>query len=123
VLLLRLRAMALLLLEHASSYAELGAAAVEEYRRALLRRALLLSIGVLLGVAGLAALWLGGLVALWETPWRLAYVMGSAMVLLVIAGATLYGALARSEPGPSTGMLRAELRKDMELFQQWKGTL
>lgn len=115
--------MALLLLEHASSYAELGAAAAEEYRRALLRRALLLLVGLVAAVAGLTGLWIGGLVAVWDTPWRLAYVMGSAMVMLVTAGATLYCALARSEPGPSAGLLRSELRKDMELFQQWKGTL
>lgn len=115
--------MALLLLEHASAYVELGAAAAEECRRALLRRALLLFVGLIAAVAGLAGLWLAGLVAVWDTAWRLTYVLGSALVMLVTAGVTLYCALARSEPGPSAGMLRSELRKDKELFQQWKATL
>jgi hypothetical protein len=121
--LLRLRAMALLLLEHASSYAELGAAAAAEYRRALLRRALLLFVGLFTGVAGLAALWIAGLAAVWDSPWRLPYVLCSALVMIAAAGTCLYCALARREPGPSAGILRSELRKDMELFQQWKATL
>jgi uncharacterized membrane protein YqjE len=121
--LLRLRAMALLLVEHASSYAELGAAAAAEYRRALIRKLVLLVIGALTCVAGLAALWTAGLIAVWDTGWRLGYAVGSALVLLAIAGASFYCALARQQIGPSGGMLRSELRKDMELFRQWKATL
>lgn len=115
--------MALLLLEHASSYAELGAAAAAEYRRDLIRRLVLLCVGAFTAVAGLAALWITGLIAVWDTGWRLAYAMGSAMVMLVGAATALYCALARSDPGPSVGLLRSELRKDLELFEQWKATL
>lgn len=120
---MRLRAMAMLLLEHASSYAELGAAAAAEYRRALLRRALLLFAGLLSGVAGLAALWIAGLLAAWNTPWRLTYVLASALAMLATAAVCLYCALARNKPGTATGILCSELRKDMELFQEWKATL
>lgn len=115
--------MARLLLEHVSSYAELGAAAAAEYRRAWMRRLVLLLAGFLAAMTGLAALWAAGLIAFWETTWRLAYALGSAMALLVAGGACLYGALARAEPGPSAGILRSELRKDKELFEQWKATL
>lgn len=115
--------MALLLLEHASSYAELGAAAAAEYRRAWRRRLVLLVAGVIATIAGLSALWTAGLIAVWETPWRLAYAMGSAMALLLAAGACVHGALTRTGPGPSAGILQSELRKDKELFEQWKATL
>lgn len=115
--------MALLLLEHAGSYAELGAAAAAEYRRALRRRLVLLLAGFVMAMTGLSALWTAGLIAVWETPGRLAYAMGSALALLLVAAASLHSALARSEPGPSAGSLRSELRKDRELFEQWKATL
>jgi hypothetical protein len=120
---LRLQALLRQLLEHADSYTELGAAALAEYRSAWRRRLVWLLVGAVTGIAALATMWATGLVALWETPWRLAYVAGSAMVLLVISGAALHAALARGAPGPSAGLLRSELRKDMELWQQWKRTL
>ena len=121
--LLRLQALFGLLVQHASSYAELGAAAAAEYRRAWARRCVLLLVAVATGIAGIAAAWTTGLVALWDTPWRLAYVAGSAMLLLLVAGISLYLALVPRTAGPSAGLLRSELRKDMELFQEWKRTL
>jgi uncharacterized membrane protein YqjE len=121
--LLRLQALLTLLMRHASSYVELGAAAAAEYRKAWARRFVLLLIGITAAFAGVLALWATGLVALWDTDWRLAYVAGSAMVLLVTAAGTLYGALSRRPAGPSSGVLQSELRKDMELFQEWKSTL
>ncbi len=121
--LLRIKALLGLLLRHASSYSELAVAAAAEYRRALARRLLLLAIGTVAALAGVFAAWATGLVALWDTPWRLAYVGGSALVLLVVAGACLYYALSARSPGPSSGVLRSELRKDMELLQEWKRSL
>jgi len=123
VTLLRIQALLRLLLQHAGSYAELGAAAAAEYRSAWARRLVMLLVAIVSGIAGIAALWGTGLVALWDTPWRLAYVAGSAMALLIAAGATLYAAFSSRPAGPSSGMLRAELKKDMELFQEWKCTL
>ena len=112
-----------LLLQHASSYAELGAAAAAEYRSAWARRIILAVVGVAAGIAGLVALWCTGLVALWDTPWRLAYVGGTALILLVVAGGSLWYALTSHPAGPSSRLLRAEFDKDMELFQEWKSTL
>ena len=121
--LLRLQALLTLLMRHASSYVELGAAAAAEYRTAWTRRIVVRLVGITAGFAGVMALWATGLVALWDTDWRLAYVAGSAMVLLVTAAATLYGAFARRRAGPSSDVLQSELRKDMELFLEWKSTL
>jgi H+/Cl- antiporter ClcA len=121
--LLRLQALFKLLMRHASSYVELGAAAAAEIRNAWARRIVLLLVGLIAGLVGVVALWATGLVALWDSDWRLAYVAGSAMVLLVTAAGTLWGALARRPAGPSSDVLQSELRKDMELFQEWKSTL
>jgi uncharacterized membrane protein YqjE len=121
--LLRIKALLGLLVRHASSYVELAAAAAVEYRSALARRLLLLAVGLVTAVAGLLAAWATGLVALWNTPWRLAYVGGSALLLLVVAGVTLYYALLSRPAGPSSRVLRSELEKDMELLQEWKHSL
>ncbi|HWL62487.1 MAG TPA: hypothetical protein VNQ32_06810 [Steroidobacteraceae bacterium] len=121
--LLRIKALLGLLVRHASSYAELAVAAAAEYRVALARRLVLLAVGVVTALAGLFAAWATGLVALWDTPWRLAYVGGSALLLLLVAGTSLYYALSARSPGPSGGVLRSELRKDMELLQEWKRSL
>lgn len=121
--LLRIKALLGLLVRHASSYAELAAAAAAEYRSALARRLVLLAVGMVTAVCGLFAAWATGLVAVWDTPWRLAYVGGTALLLLVVAGASLYYALAARTAGPSSGVLQAELRKDMELLQEWKRSL
>lgn len=112
-----------LLLQHLGSYLDLGAAAAAEYRSAWIRRVLLFVVAMATGIAGVVALWIAGLVALWDTPWRLAYAACSAALLLVIAVGTLYSAMGARTTGPSASVLRAELRKDMELFQQWKQTL
>jgi hypothetical protein len=112
-----------LLAQHASAYAQLGAAAAAEYRGVWVRRIVLVLVAALTGMAGLAALWATGLIALWNTPWRIAYVGISAGLLIAVAGFTLWAALSRKSPGPSAGVLKAELQKDMELFHQWKSTL
>ena len=70
-----------------------------------------------------AGLGCAGLLLLWNTPWRLAYVLASAVVLLIVAICALRGAVGSRSPGPSTGALKSELQKDMELFHQWKSTL
>jgi hypothetical protein len=58
-------------------------------------RAVLLLVAVATGVAGLGTLWVTGLIALWDSGWRLTYVFATGMVLLVLAGVALYGALSR----------------------------
>jgi hypothetical protein len=117
------QALVRLLLEHFGAYLNLGAAVAAEYRSAWARRLVLLLVAVVTAIAGVVAAWGAGLVALWDTPWRLAYVAGSAALLLVIAGISLYGAVTGRPAGRSARILRTELHKDMELFQQWKQTL
>ncbi|MET0279569.1 MAG: hypothetical protein ABW278_00395 [Steroidobacteraceae bacterium] len=120
---MRIHALLLLLAQHIGSYMELGAAAATEYRSAWVRRAVLVTTGLAVGIVGLVALWGAGLVAVWDSSWRVAYAGGSAVVLLAIAGAVLYSGLAARMSGPSSGVLKSELRKDVELFQEWKSTL
>lgn len=108
---------------HLLCYLQLGATAAAEYRSAWVRRLVLLLAGAVLAMAGLAALWIAGLVALWDTPWRLFYAAVSALLLLVVAAVMLYRALTPPAAGPAARTIRAEFRKDMELFQEWKSTL
>jgi hypothetical protein len=112
-----------LLTRHAASYVGLTAAAAAEWRDAWMRRFTLLCLAIAAGTAGLATLWGSGLLLLWDTRWRLVYSFGTAMLLVVVALCALRGALGRHSAGPSTGVLKSELQKDMELFQQWKSTL
>jgi hypothetical protein len=118
-----LQALIGLLARHAASYVELSAAAAAELRNAWVRRFLMLWLALATGIAGAAALWGAGLLLLWNTPWRLAYAFGSAVLLLIVALIALRGALGRGSAGPSAGALKSELQKDMELFHQWKSTL
>jgi len=108
---------------HLGSYFELGAAAAAEFRRALARRALCVFMGMAASIVGLLALWGSGLISVWESTWRLPYAVVSAVLLLAVGVWLLRSAMARTHSGPSTGVLRSELQKDMELFQQWKSTL
>lgn len=121
--LLRIKSLLGLLVRHANSYLELGAAAAAEYRAALARRLVLLAVGLVTASGGLVAAWATGLVALWDTAWRLAYVGGSALLLLAVAGTCLYYALLSRPAGPSSSVLRSELQKDMELLQEWNHSL
>ena len=117
------QALLLQLVRHLGCYVQLGASAAIEYRSTWLRRALLLLIAVVAGTAGLTALWMAGLVALWDTQYRLTYVIVTAATVLVIAGVALYLVLSKASAGPAADVLGSELRKDMELFLQWKSTL
>lgn len=120
---MRAQALVRLLVQHFGSYLDLGAAAVAEYRSAWARRLVLFVVAAATGIAGVVALWATGLVALWDTPWRLGYVAGSAVLLLAVAAGAMYGAVASRPAGRSAGVLRSEFNKDMELFQQWKQSL
>jgi hypothetical protein len=122
-MILRFQAVALELARHAGAYVELGAAAAAEWRSAWKRRLAMLVVGATAGMAGVAVSWAAGLVALWDTRWRLIYLLISAALLLAVGTTMLYYALARRSSGPATGFLRSELRKDLELLQQWKSTL
>lgn len=120
--LLRLEAVIQQLARHFAPYLELGVAAADEYRGAVVRRLVLLLLAIPVALVGIAALWATGLVALWDTQWRLAYAAGSALVLLAAAAAALYGALGRRAPGHYGDLLRTEIRKDMELLREWKSS-
>jgi hypothetical protein len=112
-----------LLARHLASYLELGAAAAVEYRGTLARRVVLALVGLIVAIAAVIAVWTAGLVALWETPWRLGYAATSALVLLVAAIFILRAALGPRPAGACAGALRVEMDKDMELFREWKSTL
>jgi len=118
-----LQAVVGLLARHTASYVELSAAAASEWRGAWMRRIVMLLVALVASVAGICALWGAGLLLLWDTPWRLYYVLGSALLLLIVAAWALNGAMGRRSAGPSSGALKSELQKDLELFHQWKGTL
>lgn len=111
-----------LLVQHVGNYADLGTAAAAEYRDTLARRVLLAVVAAVAGVTGLAALWATGLAAVWNTPWRVLYLGVSAALLIAVALWALGGALSTKADGPSVRLLKAELRKDLELFEQWKST-
>ncbi len=104
-------------------YAQLGLAAVGEYRAALMRRLVWAVVAVVFGLAGLAAAWMIGLAVFWDTPHRLTYVISSAVALLLVAGIAAVLALKSPRPGNASGLLREEFNKDRELFAQWTRTL
>jgi uncharacterized membrane protein YqjE len=112
-----------LVAQHLASYVELGSAAAAEFRSALARRLAFVVVAALAGTVGLAVLWSAGLLAFWGTPWRMMYIVVSGVILVGAAGWALWHAVATTRSGPSAGILRSELSKDMELFQQWKSTL
>lgn len=122
---LALRLLAILrpLGSHLSGYAQLGMAAAGEYRAALVRRLCWAAVAIVAGMAGLAATWMIGLVAFWDTRWRLTYVIVSAVVLLLLAIAAAVLALSKTHPGRSAALLREEFNRDRELISEWTRTL
>lgn len=112
-----------LLTQHLGSYAQLGCAAATECRSAWARRLSLLVVAMATGMGGLVALWVAGLIAVQDTPWRMAYAAISALVMLGVATWAMREALAPRSSGPSADVLKAELQKDLELLQQWKRTI
>jgi len=119
----RLPAVLLALARHLGLYAQLGAAAAVEYRGAWIRRIALALLAAVTFIAGSCALWLTGLMAVWDSPWRMTYVVGSAVLLLLFAAVAWVVAMAQPTTGPVTGVLKSELQKDAELFEQWQSTM
>ena len=119
---MRLDRMIRSLAEHLGSYLELGILAAAEYREFWLRRLILAAVVVVAGMWGLAIAWIAGLIFLWDTAWRLPFVIGSAVLLLGAAGWSLGLLLARTSDGPSVSVLKSELKNDRELFEEWKRT-
>jgi hypothetical protein len=70
----------------------------------------------------LLALWTSGLIAFWDSTWRVPYAAVSGLLLLALGIWLLRSAMAGGSSGPSAVVLRSELQKDMELYQQWKST-
>jgi hypothetical protein len=120
---MRAQALLLQLARHLGYYLQLGAVAAAEYRGACMRRVVMMLVGVVTGVIGLAALWSVGLFALWDTQWRMPYALGSTVVLLAASAWSIHRAMAPVPGGPAVGMLKAEMDKDLELFHQWKTTI
>jgi uncharacterized membrane protein YqjE len=120
---MRLPAVLRALARHLGIYAQLGAAAAVEYRSAWLRRIWLAVAAIIAFVAGSCALWLAGLMAVWDTGWRMAYVVGSAVLLLLFAVVAWLIAMTRPAAGPVASVLKSELHKDAELFQQWQSSI
>ena len=120
---MRLPAVLLALARHLGTYIQLGAEAASEVRSALIRRVVLALLAAAAFIAGSAALWLAGLMAVWQSPWRMAYVVGSGVLLLLFAVVAWLVAMMRPASGPATGILKSELNKDAELFQQWQSTI
>jgi uncharacterized membrane protein (UPF0136 family) len=120
---MRVQALLLQLARHLGYYLQLGAVAAVEYRGTCVRRLVMMLLGLVTGIVGLAALWCAGLLALWDTPWRMAYVLVSSAVLIAVSAWSMYRALAPAPGGAAAGMLKSEMDKDMELFHQWKSTI
>jgi hypothetical protein len=120
---MRAQALLLQLARHLGYYLQLGVVAAAEYRGACMRRVVLMLVGLATGILGLAALWCAGLFALWDTSWRMPYVLFSTATLLVASAWSIQRALAPAPAGHAAGMLKAEMDKDMELFHQWKSTI
>ncbi len=104
-------ALLLQLARHLGCYLQLGATAAGEYRSAWVRRTVLLMVAMATCAAGFAALWVAGLVGLWDTPWRLTYILATATLLLVVAIVTLYRALTTPAAGPAAQVFGSEMRK------------
>jgi membrane protein implicated in regulation of membrane protease activity len=107
---------------HLGSYVELMGQAACEYRSAFLRRALLAAGALFMGTAALAATWTTGLATLWDTPWRIAYCIASAVLCLATTMVLALLANRRSEPGPHIRTLREEATQDLALLQEWRRT-
>lgn len=111
------------LTQHLGAYAQLGAAAVDEYRTALARRLAWALLALVAGTAGLAATWMIGLAVFWDTPWRVAYVASTAAALLLIGAIAAYVAMSAPRSGQAARVLRTELHRDRELFEEWTRNL
>jgi hypothetical protein len=120
---MRAQALLLQLARHLGYYLQLGAVAAAEYRGACARRVVMMLGAVVAGIVGLVAMWMAGLLALWDSPWRIAYALGTGLALLVASAMAVHRALAPRRSGAASGMLKAEMEKDLELFHQWKSTI
>jgi hypothetical protein len=107
---------------HLGSYLELAGPAAVEYR-ASFRRRLILALGaVVLAVATLLAAWTTGLALFWDTPWRLAYCIGSVLLCLAATAALAVLAARQAPPGPHSRILKDEAAQDFALLQEWRRT-
>jgi uncharacterized membrane protein YqjE len=120
---MHLQALLLQIARHLGCYVQLGAEAASEYRSTWVRRAVLALVAVATCTVAATAVWAAGLVAMWDTPWRLAYVATTAALLVIAAIVLCIRAFSSPRQGAAAGIFESELRKDVELFQQWKSTL
>jgi len=106
--------------QHLGSYAELMGLAASEYRASFRRRALLVSAAIAMAFVTLLAAWTTGLALLWDTPSRLTYCIGSALVCLIATVVLMLLALNRRTQGPHGQTLREEALQDLALLQEWR---
>jgi hypothetical protein len=111
------------LVQHTSSYTGLVCDAAGEYRSRFVRRVVLLVSAVVLGVVGLVAAWAAGLIAVWDSAFRMYYAVGSALVALIVSGLLVSMVIKAPVPGPRVSRLKRELAMDAQLFHDWKNSL
>jgi uncharacterized membrane protein YqjE len=107
-------------IQHLGSYIELLAQAAAEYRASLLKRALFAIAALVAAMATLVSAWITGLALLWDSQWRMAYCVGSALLCLLATIVFTLFALRRPAPGPSIRILRQEASQDLALLQEWQ---
>ncbi|MEO6184805.1 MAG: hypothetical protein ABIP38_00915 [Steroidobacteraceae bacterium] len=108
--------------QHLGSYAELVGLAASEYRASIRRRALLISAATAMASLTLVAAWATGLALLWDSPSRVPYCIGSALVCLVVTVVLMLMALNRKGLGPHGTTLRQEALQDLALLQEWRNS-
>jgi hypothetical protein len=111
------------LAQHVGSYGELVADAAGEYRGHFVRRIVTFAVAVVLGVVGLVAAWAAGLIAVWDSAYRIPYAAGSALLALFISGLLITLAVRAPGSGPRVSRLKRELAMDAQLFNDWKKSL
>jgi hypothetical protein len=119
---LHLAGLAQVVARHMGSYVELMAQAAGEYRASLRRRVLLAAGAMVMAFTTVAAAWTTGLALLWDTEWRIAYCILSALVSLGATVGLAVLAVRRPHPGPHVRTLREEAAQDLELLQEWRRT-
>ncbi len=120
---MHLQALLLQLARHLGCYVQLGAEAASEYRSTWVRRAVLALVAVATSAVAAMAAWAAG------SCCPMGYPMAAGLCRSHggrAGGRSHCAVLPRVHAAPQRhrrGNLESELRKDVELFQQWKSTL
>lgn len=109
---IRLRQLGPAFIRHVEAYAQLALAAGRDMRALALRRAMLVAVAAMLGIAAVVLLGATLIAAGWETPYR-GWIAAAVLAALAL-GAFGCLAAARAKPGASTHLqaLKDEWQKD-----------